>query len=74
MQRNLRGGRIEISRTSQKVQSYLFIFFPSVDERLFSIIRPEMASPINAHYLSSPDFLPVRNHDAAMIRPRALPL
>lgn len=45
MQRNLRGGRIEISRTSQKVQSYLFIFFPSVDERLFSTIRPEMASP-----------------------------
>ena len=48
MQRNLRGGRIEISKTSQKVQSYLFIFFPSVDERLFSTIRPEMASPINA--------------------------
>lgn len=45
MQRFLRAGRARISRTSQKVQSYLFIFFPSVDERLFSTIRPEMASP-----------------------------
>lgn len=45
MQRFLRTGRVRISRTSQKVQSYLFIFFPSVDERLFSTIRPEMASP-----------------------------
>ena len=45
MQRFLRTGRARISRTSQKVQSYLFIFFPSVDERLFSIIRPEKASP-----------------------------
>lgn len=45
MQRFLRTGRTRISRTSQKVQSYLFIFFPSVDERLFSTIRPEMASP-----------------------------
>lgn len=45
MRRFLRTGRARISRTSQKVQSYLFIFFPSVDERLFSIIRPEMASP-----------------------------
>lgn len=45
MQRFLRTGRTRISRTSQKVQSYLFIFFPSVDERLFSIIRPEKASP-----------------------------
>lgn len=45
MRRFLRTGRARISRTSQKVQSYLFIFFPSVDERLFSTIRPEMASP-----------------------------
>ena len=45
MRRFLRTGRARISRTSQKVQSYLFIFFPSVDERLFSIIRPEKASP-----------------------------
>lgn len=45
MQRFLRTGRARISKTSQKVQSYLFIFFPSVDERLFSIIRPEKASP-----------------------------
>lgn len=44
-QRFLQTGRTRISRTSQKVQSYLFIFFPSVDERLFSTIRPEMASP-----------------------------
>lgn len=45
MRRFLRTGRARISRISQKVQSYLFIFFPSVDERLFSIIRPEKASP-----------------------------
>lgn len=45
MRRFLRTGRARISRTFQKVQSYLFIFFPSVDERLFSIIRPEKASP-----------------------------
>ena len=45
MQRFLRAGHTRISRTSQKVQSYLFIFFPSVDERLFSTIRPEKASP-----------------------------
>ena len=47
MRRFLRTGRARNSRTFQKVQSYLFIFFPSVDERLFSIIRPEMASPIS---------------------------
>lgn len=45
MRRFLRTGRARISRTFQKVQSYLFIFFPSVDERLFSIIRPEKALP-----------------------------
>lgn len=45
MQRFLRTGRTRISKTSQKVQSYLFIFFPSVDERLFSTIRLEKASP-----------------------------
>ena len=66
MQRFLRAGRTRISRTSQKVQSYLFIFFPSVDERLFSTIRPEMASPSSPEneYQVMAKFHPTRRPDA----------